>query len=108
MWSASQVLKPSRPCSTRRYCDHVEPDVEAGRRELAELEDAGPVVVRHADDVADDGHGQLRAVRVDDVDGAADRSVAQPVDQGRLRPVAPRSRSAATALVVNTDDTVLR
>ena len=45
-----------------------QPDVEAGRAQLAEVQDAWPVFVGDAEDVADDGDRKLRAVAVDDVD----------------------------------------
>ena len=105
MWSASHVVEPVEAAFDAQVLLPRQADVEAGRGELAELEDAGPFVVGHPDDVADDGDRQLRAVAVDDVDGAS------PPPCPSIRAAAAcctRSRSAATALVVNTDDTVLR
>ena len=105
MWLASHVVEAVEAALDAQVLLPRQPDVEAGRGELAELEDAGPFVVGHADDVADDGDRQLRAVAVDDVDGRRRRP------RSSIRAAAAcctRSRSAATALVVNTDDTVLR
>ena len=82
-----------------------QPDVQAGRAELAELQDAGPRLVGHSEDVADHGDGKLRAVPLHDVDGAG--SSARSSSSG-LAVSCTRSRSAATALVVNTEDTNLR
>jgi hypothetical protein len=84
----AEVLRPAKS------------DVEAGRRQLTEFEDAGPFVVGDADDVADDGDRQLRAVPVDHVDDAvdgADRAVPQPGDQclrGLLHPILQRGNGS--------------
>src|ERR1700754_3770764 len=66
-------------------------DVEAGGAEFTEPQDAGPRVVRYSEDVADHGGGELRAVAVDDVDGAG--VVGEIVEKrvgGLLHPIAQR------------------
>lgn len=47
-----------------------QPDVEAGRTELAKVQDVLPVALRDAEDVADHRDGQLGAVPLNDVDDA--------------------------------------
>ena len=69
------------------------------------MEDAGPVFVGHAEDVADDGDGKLRAVAVDDIDdvGIAFELIEQ--DGGGLFDSFTQRRNGSR---VNTDDTSLR
>ncbi len=105
MWSVSQALNPSRPCSTLWYCAHDNPMSRRAPR-VPQTRGFAAGLIGHAEDVADHGDRQLRAVALDDIDGAA-RFLVELVDQ-RLRGCLHPSRSAATALVVNTDETVLR
>ena len=59
-----------------------QPEIQAGRGKLTELENALTIVVRHSQDVADDRHRKLGAVSVDDVD---DARLARKLIQQRLR-----------------------
>ena len=56
-----------------------QPDVQAGRGQLTELQDARPRFLGHAEDVADDADRQLGTVLVHDVDDAG--VVAEVVEQ---------------------------
>ena len=59
-----------------------QPEIQAGRGKLTELKNPLPVVVRHAQDVADDRHRKLGAVAIDDVD---DARLARKLVQQRFR-----------------------
>ena len=66
-------------------------DVEAGCAELSEVQDVFPVLLGDAEDVADDGDGELRAVALDDVDDAGipfevvERAILEAVSLARLK-----------------------
>ena len=70
-----------------------QPDVEARRTHLAEMQDARPVFVGDAEDVADDRDRKLRAVAVDDVDDVGSRlRVGRAVSSRTLRPAPAASQ----------------
>ena len=105
-WPASQSLNPTMPSCTCWNCCHDSPMSRLGAPSSPNSQDARPVFVGHAEDVADDGDRKLRAVAVDDVDDGG--VVASSSSSSVVAVCSTRSRSAATALVVNTDDTSLR
>lgn len=67
-------------------------DVEARRGQLAEFQDARPVRLGHAEDLADDRDGQLRAIASDDVDHAGLAGELLEQVGGRLLDALPQGR----------------
>ncbi len=88
----SQALKPDDALLDLPVLPPGQPDVQARRTQLTEMQDAGAVLVGNPEDVADHGDRKLRTVALDDVDGA----VAAPrVSSSRTLAVcSTRSRSA--------------